>query len=68
MTTLTIQIPDKKANLAKKVLEEMGATVIVGTDKNENPYNPEFVAKIKRSDDDIKNGRTKKIAIADLWK
>ncbi|MBK0381832.1 hypothetical protein I5M32_02565 [Pedobacter sp. SD-b] len=65
MTTLTIQIPDKKAGLAKQILKELGAVVISG---KESPYNAKFVAKIKKSDEDIKQGRTKKIPINDLWK
>ena len=70
MTTLTVQIPDKKADLAKQILKELGATVItdVNSEKQESPYNPEFVAKIKRGDEEIRHGRTKKIAIDDLWK
>lgn len=70
MTTLTIQIPDKKADLAKQILKELGATVITdaNSERQESPYNSEFVAKIKRGDEDIKHGRTKKIAIDDLWK
>jgi hypothetical protein len=31
-------------------------------------YNPDFVAKIRRSDDDIKAGRTTKITPEDIWK
>jgi len=29
MTTLTVQIPDKKATLAKQILEELGAKIII---------------------------------------
>ncbi len=31
-------------------------------------YNPEFVAKIKRGDDDIIKGKTKKITLDEIWK
>ncbi|TCD08541.1 hypothetical protein EZ449_11905 [Pedobacter frigidisoli] len=34
----------------------------------ESPYNPEFVAKIKRGQEQIKAGKGIKIAIEDLWK
>ncbi len=33
-----------------------------------SPYNPDFVAKIKRGDAQIKAGKGVKIAIEDLWK
>ena len=32
------------------------------------PYNPEFVEKIKRSEEDFKAGRFKAIKTEDLWK
>ena len=32
------------------------------------PYNPEFVAKIKRSEAQMNQGKGVKIAIEDLWK
>ena len=37
-------------------------------DFEKSPYNPDFVAKIKRSDEDIKAGRTSKISPDDIWK
>lgn len=37
-------------------------------DFEKSPYNPEFVAKIKRSDEDIKTGRTSKISLDEIWK
>ncbi len=33
-----------------------------------SPYNPEFVAKIKRSEEQMKAGEGVHIAIEDLWK
>jgi len=33
-----------------------------------SPYSPEFVAKIKESEQDFKAGRYRKIETADLWK
>jgi hypothetical protein len=35
---------------------------------NEGPYDPEFVAKIKRSDENFKNGKYEAIKIENLWK
>jgi hypothetical protein len=37
-------------------------------DFEKSPYNPDFVSKIKRSDEDIKAGRTSKITPDDIWK
>ena len=34
----------------------------------DKPYNPEFVAKIKKGDEDYKAGRYKTIKPEDLWK
>jgi hypothetical protein len=33
----------------------------------EKPYNPEFAAKMKRGEEDIKAGRATKIEPADIW-
>ena len=33
----------------------------------ERTYSPEFIAKIKQSEEDIKAGRTTKIEPADIW-
>ena len=67
MTILTIQIPDKKATLVKQLLKEMGVKIM--DEKSEkSPYNPEFVAKIKKADEEIKQGQTKTISVKDLWK
>jgi hypothetical protein len=35
--------------------------------ETEKAYNPEFIAKIKQSEEDIKAGRTTKIEPADIW-
>jgi len=37
-------------------------------DFEKSPYNPDLVAKIKRSDEDIKAGRTFKISLDEIWK
>ncbi|MCX2583654.1 DUF2683 family protein [Pedobacter sp. MR22-3] len=33
-----------------------------------SPYKPDFVAKIKRSQEQMKEGKGVKIAVEDLWK
>ncbi|MCL1937221.1 MAG: hypothetical protein FWF52_02360 [Candidatus Azobacteroides sp.] len=39
-----------------------------GVSVEESPYDPEFVAKIKKSEQQIKNGEFKIIKTEDLWK
>ena len=34
----------------------------------QSPYNPEFVKKILKGREDVKNGKGVKIAVEDLWK
>lgn len=36
--------------------------------KDESPYDPEFVAKIKRGEEAAKRGEGMKINVAELWK
>ncbi|GGG93534.1 hypothetical protein GCM10007415_30580 [Parapedobacter pyrenivorans] len=38
------------------------------TKSSESPYDPDFVKKILRGREDIKNGKGVKIAVEDLWK
>lgn len=65
METLIVH-PENKAqlNAVKQVLKAMK----ISFEKNEKPYNPEFVAKIKKSEQNFKEGKFTKIAIDDLWK
>ncbi len=65
MTIATIQIPDKKATLVKQLLKELGVK-IMDEKTEESPYNPEFITKIKKADEEIKHGQTKKIPVKDL--
>jgi hypothetical protein len=37
-------------------------------EEEKSPYNPEFVKKIKQSEDDFKAGKFKAIKTEDLWK
>jgi hypothetical protein len=39
-----------------------------GISVEESSYNPEFVAKIKESEEQIKNGQFKIIKTEDIWK
>lgn len=36
--------------------------------ENKSSYDPEFVEKIKKGDEDIDAGRTKRISLDDIWK
>lgn len=38
------------------------------TKKTESPYNPEFVAKMRESRKQAKEGKTVKISLDDIWK
>ena len=40
----------------------------ISFEKEEKAYNPEFVAKIKESDQNYKDGKFKTIKVEDLWK
>jgi hypothetical protein len=46
----------------KEFFSEKGITV------EKSPYNPDFVAKIKKSKDQIRNGEYQIIKTEDLWK
>ena len=35
--------------------------------KKESPYNPEFVAKIKKAEANIKKGKTTRLNTEDIW-
>ncbi|WP_293304777.1 DUF2683 family protein [Pedobacter sp. UBA5917] len=65
METLIVH-PENKAqlNAIKQVLKAMK----ISFEKEDRPYNPEFVAKIKKSEQNFKEGKFSKIAIEDLWK
>jgi len=38
------------------------------TKSSEAPYDPDFVKKILKGREDVKNGKGVKIAVEDLWK
>lgn len=38
------------------------------TKGSESPYDPDFVKKILKGREDVKNGKGVKIAVEDLWK
>ncbi len=40
----------------------------IGEPAENQPYDPDFTAKIKQGDEDIKAGRTTKVTLDDIWK
>lgn len=66
METILIR-PKSKDQI--KVFEEMAKALRVPFEVKEgSPYNPEFVAMVKKADKDFKNGKGKKIKLDDIWK
>jgi hypothetical protein len=78
MTTITLKINERtKAGKAFMAMSEtffknVEGIEIVETDskklkKIESPYTPEFVAKIKRAEVNIKKGNTTRLNPDDIW-
>ena len=66
---LTLDIREEKVNFFLELLQQFEFVSVKNqTNTKESPYNAEFVAKIKSSQEDIREGRFKKIKTADLWK
>ncbi|MGE5429238.1 MAG: DUF2683 family protein [Methylococcaceae bacterium] len=65
MGTLIVQ-PDTKEKL--NALKAFLKALKISFEESKSPYNPEFVAKIKRGEKDIKTGKTKSISLDDIWK
>lgn len=65
METLTLH-PKNKEQLAAIKAFIKALKIDFTTEKS--PYNPEFVAKIKRGEAQMKEGKGVKIAVEDLWK
>jgi len=78
MTTITIKINERtKAGKAFMAMSETffknaEGIEIIETDskklkKTKSPYNPEFVAKIKKAEANIKKGNTTRLNPEDIW-
>jgi hypothetical protein len=52
----------------QELLDEIFANRNVDGQAEQSPYSKEYVAMINQAERDIKEGKGKKIAIADLWK
>lgn len=70
METLIIHTEKDKLQLIKDFLESIKVKFETKTASKdeESPYNPEFVAKIRKSEEDYKNGKIHKIHLDDIWK
>lgn len=67
METTIILHPRTKKQV--ELFRDMAAALkIPFKEKEESTYNPEFVAKIKRSEKNFSEGKFTKIKTADLWK
>ncbi len=58
--------PDNKEKLA--ALKAFMKALKIRFEEEKSPYDPEFVEKINRSNEDFKAGKVKAIKTADLWK
>jgi len=67
METLIVKPDSKEKSDAIKIKAFMKALKIT-YETSKSPYNPDFVAKINKGDEDIKAGRTSKISLDDVWK
>ena len=67
METLIVHPRSKEQLAALKGIMKALKVDFTTEKSTEGQYNPEFVAKMKQSEDDIKAGRTTKIEPADIW-
>lgn len=66
METLIVQPKNHKQLAAVEAV--LKALNVAFKKEEKSPYNPAFVAKIKRGEQAAKNGKGVKINISDLWK
>jgi hypothetical protein len=70
MQTLIIHTEDDKVQIIKDFLNSIKVKFenkTTSIEKN-SPYDPEFVAKIRQSEEDFKNGKIHKVNLDDIWK
>lgn len=65
METLTVHPQNKEQSSALEIILK---AMNIPFKKEESPYNPEFVAKIKRGEKAAKEGKGMKVDMANLWK
>ena len=69
METLVIH-PQTEAQdkVLRAVIEALEVPFETEPNTSQNPYDPEFVAKVNKAKEDIKNGKGTKITLDDVWK
>ena len=71
MHTVIIEHADAStAEMLETLAKKLGLSVKTRVEKkaDKSPYDPKFVAKIKRSQADAKAGRTVTVKLDDIWK
>lgn len=70
MKTLIIHTEDDKIQIIKDFLNSIKVKFETQTisKETESPYDPEFVAKIEKSRQQLKEGKVTRIKTEDLWK
>ncbi len=66
MESITVHPQNKEQSIALEII--LKAMNIPFEKEPESPYNPEFVAKIKRGEKAAKEGKGMKVDMANLWK
>lgn len=66
METLIIRSEGKKIEAIKAFLEAFGISFEIK--KEDEGYDPDFVAKIRESEEDLKAGRVRKVTLDEIWK
>jgi hypothetical protein len=66
METLIVQPKDKEQLAALKAIMK-ALKIDYKTEKSEKTYSQDFVNKMKKSEEDLKEGRTTQINPADIW-
>ena len=67
METLIVQPKSKEQLTALKAVMKALKIEFKTERDTKNLYNPKFVAKMKKAEEDVKAGRTTKIEPADIW-
>jgi hypothetical protein len=69
MKTLIVHAEADKVQIIKDFLNSIKVKFETKpTSTEESPYDPEFVAKIRKSEEDYKNGKVHRIPLNDIWK
>ncbi len=66
METITVHPQNKEQSNALEII--LKAMNVPFEKEEESPYNPEFLAKIKRGEKAAKEEKTMKVNVANLWK